>query len=141
MHDTNHRTARGIIIPAQAITWQFDRASGPGGQHVNKTSSKATLQIDIASLDFSGLGAGDAVRARLVAAFGATLTITESTSRSQWRNRQMCLQRASDELDRASAPPAAPRRPTRPTRASDTRRLTAKRHRGQRLRDRSRHDD
>ncbi len=136
MHDTNHRTSRGIVVPAHAITWQFDRASGPGGQHVNKTSSKVTLQIDLQAVEASEL-----VHERLIAALGPTVTVTESTSRSQWRNRQLSLQRALDEIDRASAPPAPPRRPTRPTRASNVRRLTAKRERSQRLRDRNQHGD
>lgn len=136
MDDQHHRTARGIVIPPHALTWQFDRASGPGGQHVNKTSSKATLHVDIAALE-----ATEAMRSRLTAAFGDTLTITESTSRSQWRNRQLCLQRAADELDRAGAPPAPPRRPTRPTKASTARRIQAKRVRGERLRDRRQRDD
>lgn len=136
MHETNHRTPRGIAIPLQAITWQFDRASGPGGQHVNKTSSKATILVDIASLDVD-----DTIRARLVGAFGDTLVVSESTHRSQWRNRQLALQRVCADLDRAAAPPPAPRTATRPTRGSNTRRLTAKRHRGQRLRDRNQIDD
>ena len=136
MHETNHRTPRGISIPAHAMTWQFDRAGGPGGQHVNKTSSKATLRIDIAALE-----ADEVVTARLVAAFGDTLTVTDAATPSQWRNRQQSLRRACEELDRAAAPPPAARTKTRPTRASNTRRLTAKRHRGERLRDRTRFDD
>jgi len=131
MVDTSHRSARGIVVPAHAISWQFDRASGPGGQHVNKTSSKVTLHIELAAIE-----ASQPVRERLEAAFGATLTITESSSRSQWRNRQLGLQRALEEIDRASAPPAPPRRPTRPSRAANVRRLTAKRERSQRLRER-----
>jgi len=132
VHDATHRTARGIVVPAQALTWQFDRASGPGGQHVNKTSSKVTLHIDLGLVE-----ARDDVRDRLLATLGATLTVTESSSRSQWRNRQLSLQRALDEIDRVSVPPPASRRPTRPTRASNARRLTAKRERSQRLRDRN----
>lgn len=136
MHETNHRTPRGIAIPAHAMTWQFERAGGPGGQHVNKTSSKATLHIEIAALEV-----GEVVQARLVAAFGDTLTVTDATTPSQWRNRQQSLRRACEELDRAAAPPPAPRTKTRPTRASNTRRLTAKRHRGERLRGRTQFDD
>ncbi len=136
MHETNHRTPRGIEIPAHAITWQFDRAGGPGGQHVNKTSSKATLRIDITGLDVD-----DTVRQRLAAALGDTLTVTDATTPSQWRNRQQCLRRACEELDRAAAPPPAVRTPTRPSRASNSRRLTAKRHRAERLRGRTQHDD
>jgi ribosome-associated protein len=136
MHETTHRTPRGIVIPAHAMTWQFDRAGGPGGQHVNKTSSRATLHIDIASLD-----ADEVVAARLAVAFGHTLTVSDATTPSQWRNRQQTLRRACDELDRAAAPPPAQRTPTRPSRASNTRRLAAKRRRGDRLRGRSQFDD
>jgi ribosome-associated protein len=120
--DDDLRTPGGLVVPAFALTWSFTRASGPGGQHVNKTSSRVTLSIDATSV----LGK-PAVISRLQKALGPELRVSSQTSRSQWRNRQLCLERAAELLDEAAAPPDPIRHRSKPTRGSVERRLDSKR--------------
>ena len=115
------RTSRGIEIPDEALQWTFARSAGAGGQHVNKTSSKATLTVSTSDLSGSA-----AKLARIVERLGESVTVSCQESRSQWRNRQLCVERLVAAIDEAAAPPPAPRRPTRPTRGSQERRLSGK---------------
>jgi len=115
------RTSRGIEIPEDALQWSFARSAGAGGQHVNKTASKATLVVETSSL------VGSTVKLQRIAEkLGATITLSCQESRSQWRNRQLCVERLAAMIDEAAAPPPAPRRPTKPTRGSQERRLSGK---------------
>ena len=116
------RTPAGFVVAATALRWSFARAHGAGGQHVNKTATKVTVEVDLADVQ----GPPGAL-ARLQADGTGTLRVTSQTSRSQWRNRQECLERLAELLDGMGRPPAAPRRPSRPTRGSVERRLAAKR--------------
>lgn len=116
------RTPGGLVVPAAALDWSFARSGGPGGQHVNTTSSKVTLTIAVAAVT----GRAAALE-RIQTALGDTLRVTSQTHRSQWRNRQDCLARAGALLDDAARPPDPERRSTRPTRGAVERRLDAKR--------------
>ena len=122
MRDTgNVKTARGIEVPEDAIEWTFARSSGAGGQHVNKVSSKAALTVLTASLS------GSIVKCeRITAAFGEQITVTCQETRSQWRNRELCLAKLIEMIDIAAAPPAPPRRKTKPSRGVIERRLSSK---------------
>ena len=125
------RTPGGLVVPAAALRWLFARSGGAGGQHVNTTSSKATLIVDVGEI----VGPADAIE-RVRAALGTELRVTSQTSRQQWRNRQICLERAAERLDEAAAPPSPTRRPSRPTRGSVERRLEAKRRTSRKKQDR-----
>jgi ribosome-associated protein len=114
-----------------ALDWSFARSGGPGGQHVNTTSSKVTLTIAIAAVT-----GRPAALERVHAALGDTLRVTSQTHRSQWRNRQDCLTRAASLLDDAARPPDPARRATRPTRGAVERRLDAKRRESHKKQDR-----
>lgn len=120
--DADLRTRRGLIVPVAALQWSFSRSSGSGGQHVNKTSSRATLTV--ATRDI--LGPTDLVE-RVRAVLGPTIVVVSQESRSQWQNRQVCRTRVIAALDEAAAPPLAPRRRTKPTKGSVERRLAGKR--------------
>ena len=76
------------VIPAHAIHWQFSRSQGPGGQHVNKTNSRAELRIDIQQTDF--LSPAVARRLRTEAGNRVTtageLVLTSQRFREQNRN-------------------------------------------------------
>ncbi len=116
------RTPGGLLVPAAALDWSFARSGGPGGQHVNTTSSKVTLTIALSAV----VGRVAALE-RLHDTLGDTLRVTSQTHRSQWRNRQDCLARAAALLDDAARPPDPTRRATRPTRGAVERRLDANR--------------
>lgn len=109
------------------IEESFIRASGPGGQNVNKVSSAVQLRFDLRHSP----SLPDSVRARAERLAGARLTtdgvlvITAQRFRSQERNREDAIERLVALLRRAATPPV-PRRPTRPTMASRERRLVAK---------------
>lgn len=115
-------TPRGYVVASSDLHWSFSRSGGPGGQHVNKTSSKVTLTI--ATDTITGNEAGiEQVRDNA----GDEIRVACQTSRSQWRNRQLCLQRAAELIDEAARPPAPDRRPSKPTSGSIERRLDTKR--------------
>jgi ribosome-associated protein len=120
-----------IAVDEREIGETFVRASGPGGQNVNKLSTAVQLRFDVRG---SPSLPGD-VKARLERLAGTRLTrdgvlvITAQRHRTQARNRQDALDRLVDFIRRAATPPA-PRRPTKPTRASRERRIESKKHRG-----------
>jgi ribosome-associated protein len=119
-----------ISIDEQELEERFVRASGPGGQNVNKLSTAVQLRFDVRH---SPSLPGD-VRARLERLAGKRLTregvivIIAQRHRTQERNRQDALDRLV-ELIQAAAVAPIPRRKTKPTRGSRERRLETKKHR------------
>jgi ribosome-associated protein len=120
-----------IAVDEREIGETFVRASGPGGQNVNKLSTAVQLRFDVRG---SPSLPGD-VKARLERLAGTRLTrdgvlvITAQRHRTQARNRQDALDRLVDLIRRAATPPA-PRRPTKPTAGSRERRIESKKRRG-----------
>ncbi|MFM7185735.1 MAG: alternative ribosome rescue aminoacyl-tRNA hydrolase ArfB [Planctomycetota bacterium] len=133
---------REVVIPADAIAWQFARSGGPGGQHVNRTSSKAVLRFDAAGSPHLP----DDARRRLLARETAWLTeagelvIASQVHREQSQNVAECLQRFTVAVRRALTPPKRRKR-TRPPRSAATNRLDAKRRRSSAKRLRRRPED
>ncbi len=119
--DEDFTTPGGLVIPAVAMKWAFARSAGAGGQHVNKTSSKATLSVatDLVT------GASKSTE-RMRSALQSQVHSSSQESRSQWRNRQHCLDRVAEILDNAAKQPAPPRRKTKPSRGATERRLESK---------------
>lgn len=120
-----------VVVPEAELSWRFSRSSGPGGQSVNTTDSRAELSYDVArsSLpDHLKQRALAALRTRLV---DGVLTIAASEQRSQLQNREAAEQRLVELLRTAIAPPPPPRRATKPTRGSKERRLNVKRQRSE----------
>ena len=135
-------TARGITIPPEELSWRFSRSTGPGGQSVNTSDTRAELSFDVAG----SAALPPALRERALRALegrltDGVLTVTAAENRSQLRNREAAAARLSALLSAAVAPPPRPRRPTRPTRASKERRLAAKQRRSQTKRLRRSTDD
>jgi ribosome-associated protein len=125
------RVTGSIVIDESEIEERFIRASGPGGQHVNKTASAVQLRFDaLASPNLP-----DDLKARLRRIAGSRMTkdgeivITADNHRSQERNRADARERLIALLVRAAEKPK-PRRKTRPSLASVRRNKAAKEKRG-----------
>lgn len=116
-------TPAGLTIPAAALTLRFSRSGGPGGQHVNTSSTRVELVCDLseAKLDRAVF---DRIRSRL----GTTVRVAVDSQRSQTANRTEAYQRMASRLD-AAARVTKRRRATRPTPASKRRRAEQKQRR------------
>ena len=128
--DMDLEVSPALTIPASELGWRFSRSSGPGGQHVNTSDSRAELSWNIASSRVLS----DTQRQLLLARLGRRLiagviTVTASERRSQLRNREIALARLAALVAEGLAPEAAARRATKPTRGSNRRRLAAKEQR------------
>jgi len=121
--DEDLQTTSGLVVPSTAMQWSFARSGGAGGQHINKTSSKATLIVETSEITGS-----EFLIKRIQSLLATRIRITSQTSRSQWRNRQLCLNQLAEIIDNAAKPPTPDRRKSKPTRASVKRRLEGKRH-------------
>ncbi len=126
-----------LTIPGEALSWTASRAEGPGGQHVNKTSTRVELRCDIA---LSGISEPVVRRMRLAVprwfdGDGNLLIISQKT-RSQSRNLSDAQERLL-ELVRTSLQPPKRRRPTRPSLGSVRRRLEGKKRASDRKKARS----
>lgn len=116
----------GLTLPAREIDERFSASGGPGGQHANKTATRVELRFDIAGSPTLT----DYQRQRLADRFGPELRIVVDEERSQLRNRSIARDRLAARLSNALTP-VRHRRATRPTKGSQTRRLQAKRQRGE----------
>lgn len=128
-----------LTVPGRDLSWSATRASGPGGQNVNKVATKVTLRFDLrgtGALTRTQKARLRKLAGRRIDAQGA-LMISAQAERSQRQN----LQRARDGLrkliGKALIPPKR-RVGTQPTRASKRRRLEGKRRRGEQKKARGR---
>jgi ribosome-associated protein len=113
------RVAPGVEIPESDLEFRFVRASGPGGQNVNKVASAVQLRFDLAG----SRALDEQVKSRLRALAGQRLNddgsvlIIARRHRTQEQNRRDALERLADLIRRASVVPKI-RHATRPTRAA-----------------------
>jgi len=124
MAESSLRTENGLWVPSADLEWSYSTPGGPGGQHANRASTRATLLIRV-----------DAVRgpadlcAQLARNLGTSVRVSVASHRSQYRNREACLLRMAEKLESASRV-----RPSRtvsaPSAGSRRARLDAKRRLG-----------
>jgi ribosome-associated protein len=131
-----------VVIPATELSWRFSRSSGPGGQHVNTSSTAAELSFDLAGSPSVPEPLKQRALARLAGRLvNGVITIRAEEHRSQLRNREAARTRLGALLTEATAPPPKTRRPTKPSRGMQERRLENKRRRSDIKRTRSRRYD
>ena len=122
---------REVVIPDEELEWKFVRASGPGGQNVNKVSSAVQLRFLLPR----NISLPVAARNRLRALAGqkliddGSILFSARSERSQEQNRRAALERLAALIRLAMTEPKI-RRKTRPTKGSQERRLESKKRRG-----------
>ncbi len=123
-------------LPESELEFRATRSGGPGGQHVNTSSTRVELVFDLEGsptlTDAERALARRRLRRRLDA--DGRVRVVAQDERSQHRNRRLATERFCELMRAALAPPPPPRRPTAPTRAARAERLESKRREGQRKR-------
>ena len=136
------RVTDSLTIPQGELSWRFSRSSGPGGQSVNTTDSRAEVLFDV----MRSPSLTESLRARALERLGTrlvdgVLAVSPAQERSQLQNRRVAQQQLARVLAEAVAPPPRRRRATRPSRSSVERRLVGKRQRSHTKRMRRSTDD
>jgi ribosome-associated protein len=126
MADDPIPVTRSVSIPPDEIELRFSRSSGPGGQHAQKSDTRVEAVFDVEASS----ALSDAQKRRVLAKAGPVLRAVAQDERSQWRNRELALERLAETL-REALRVERPRRPTRPTRSAVEKRLDQKRRRSQ----------
>lgn len=122
-----------VSIPLSEFDFEYMRSSGPGGQNVNKTSTKVRLRWSV--VDSPSIDGG--LRQRIQETYRTRITgegeflVTSQRTRDQEANRADCLEKLAEMIRQVAVPPRK-RRPTRPTRGSKERRLKNKKQRSRR---------
>ncbi len=137
------RIAPGVEAPASILRFAASRSSGPGGQNVNRRSTKVELRVRVDDLPIPLWSKRRLIRvagpAHTVGEEGEDgvgdieLQITSDEERTQRGNKRACLHRLRDLLVQATHRPK-PRKPTRPSRGAIERRIREKKQRGERKR-------
>jgi ribosome-associated protein len=117
---------RSVSIPRSEIELRFSRSSGPGGQHAQKSDTRVEASFDVEASS----ALSDAQKRRVVSRVGPVVRSVAQDERSQWRNRELALERLAETL-REALRVQRPRRATKPTKGAVERRLDQKRRRGE----------
>lgn len=130
--------AAAWIVPESEIEVHFVASGGPGGQHANRSNTK----VDAVFRPAESATMPAHLRDRVVEKLGAAIRVTVDDERSQYRNRQLAVERIRERVANATHVERK-RRATRPTRGSQKRRVEGKKRRGdtKRLRRRPSSDD
>jgi ribosome-associated protein len=119
------RVTRSVVLPLAEVELRFSRSSGPGGQHANTSETRVEASFDVESSS----ALSEAQKRRVLAKAGPTLRAVAQDERSQWRNRELAVERLVEQLRQALRVQRR-RVATKPTAAARERRLEAKKRRG-----------
>ena len=135
------RVNRNVTIPNDELSFTFMPSGGPGGQHANRSSTKAVLEWNVTSSRALGPRQKQKVQAALRSRIDSSGTIRLSSDRhrSQLRNREDVANRLAELVARALRP-VKHRTPTKPSASARDRRIREKKHRGDIKRARRRPD-
>ena len=120
------RVTRSVSLPVDEIQLRFSRSSGPGGQHAQRSETRVEAILDVQASS----ALTEAQKRRVIARAGPTLRSVAQDERSQWRNRELAVERLVETL-RAALKVERKRRPTKPTAAARERRLEQKKRRSE----------
>ncbi|HEY7692216.1 MAG TPA: alternative ribosome rescue aminoacyl-tRNA hydrolase ArfB [Gaiellaceae bacterium] len=120
------RVTRSVSLPLDEIELRFSRSSGPGGQHAQRSETRVEALLDVERSS----ALTPAQKRRVVDRAGPVLRAVAQDERSQWRNRELAVERLVEAL-RLALRVERRRRPTTPTAASRERRLEDKRRRSE----------
>src|SRR5262245_89338 len=126
MADESIPVTRSVSIPRSEVELRFSRSSGPGGQHAQKTDTRVEAVFDVEA----SAALSDAQKRRVIERLGPVVRAVAQDERSQWRNRELALERLADAL-REALRVERPRRATKPTRGAVEKRLEQKRRRSE----------
>jgi ribosome-associated protein len=118
------RVTRSVVLPRSEIELRYSRSSGPGGQHAQKSETRAEAVFDVGASS----ALTEAQKRRVTAKAGPVLRAVAQDERSQARNRELAVERLVGQLREALRVPRR-RRPTKPTAQSRERRLESTRRR------------
>ncbi len=138
MDDSSHlKVTASLVIPRSELHHRASRAGGPGGQHVNTSSTRIEVLWDLTGSRAVTDEERERIRVKLAARLDADgmVRVVASDRRSQQQNRQAAEERLASLIKHALHVPKK-RRATKPTRAAKERRLTDKKKRSERKRDR-----
>jgi ribosome-associated protein len=120
------RVTRSVLLPLSEIEFRFSRSSGPGGQHANTSETRVEAVFDIEA----SKALSPTQKQRVLARTGPLIRAVAQDERSQWRNRELAVERIADQL-RDALRVERTRVPTRPSVAARERRLEEKRRRSE----------
>jgi ribosome-associated protein len=120
------RVTRSVAIPVAEIELRFSRSSGPGGQHAQKTETRVEALFDVEASS----ALSPAQKRRVSAKAGGVLRAVAQDERSQWRNRELAIERLAEAL-RDALRVERRRVATKPSASARERRLEDKRRRSE----------
>jgi ribosome-associated protein len=120
------RVTRSVAIPLDELELRFSRSSGPGGQHANTSETRVEALFDVEASS----ALTDRQKQRVLGRAGPVIRAVAQDERSQWRNRELAVERVAVQL-RDALRVERKRVPTKPTAAARERRLEDKRRRAQ----------
>ena len=124
MEPDSIRVTRSVVLPVSEVELRFSRSSGPGGQHANTAETRVEAILDVEASS----ALTEAQKRRVLAKAGPTIRAIAQDERSQWRNRELAVERLVEQL-RQALKVERRRVATKPTKASRERRLESKKRR------------